>query len=120
MKSLLFILAFIFVNNTSFAQSKVGYKYNYEIRFDVAQFVDKEPKNTVRKFVDYLFEEQNQKFNVQTRYSEDGVIYISSNIRVNKCVVEDFFQLEKSEVLSFKEILKESKTPEKDVIIANN
>ncbi len=120
MKSLLITLAIIFLSNISFTQSQVGYKYNYEIKFDVAQFVDEEPKNTVRKFVDYLFEAHNQKFNVQTRYSADGVIYISSNNKINECFVEDFFYNEKSGVLSFKEVPQKSKNTNIDSTVAQN
>lgn len=120
MKSLLFILSFIFLTNIAFAQSKVGYKYNYEIKFDVAQFVDKEPKNTVRQFVDYLFVAHNQKFNVQTRYNADGVIHISSNNKINECFVEDFFFREKSVVLSFKEVPQKSKHIKTDSTVAEN
>lgn len=101
MKTILFTLAIVLMSNLSFSQSKIGYKYNYEIKFDVTQFANKEPRNTVRKFVDHIFEVQNQKFNVQTRYNEKGILFISSNTIIDKCTVETFFHAEKSEILSF-------------------
>ena len=103
MKTILLTLALVLITNLSFSQSEIGYKYNYEIKFDVAQFIDKEPRNTVREFVDYIFETQGQKFNVQTRYSADGVLYISSDAAINECTVEGFFHAEESQMLSFEQ-----------------
>lgn len=103
MKTILFTLAIVLLSNLTFSQSRIGYKYNYEVKFDVTQFENQEPKNTVRKFVDYIFEVQNQKFNIQTRYSEDGVLFISSNTNINECSVEAFFHAEKSELISFEQ-----------------
>lgn len=103
MKTILFTLAFVLLSNLTFSQSKIGYKYNYEVKFDVAEFINKEPRNTVREFVNHIFETQGQKFNVQTRYSEDGVLYISSDVSINECAVEGFFHAEESQMLSFEQ-----------------
>jgi hypothetical protein len=114
MKTILFTIALFFLSNLTFAQSSIGYKFNYEIKFDVAQFLDQEPKNTIRKFIDFIFEAQDQKFNVQTRYNEDGVIYVSSNNSIDESVVEEFFYSEKSVMLSFE------KKPQHSVVIEDN
>ena len=103
MKTILFTLAVVLLSNLTFAQSTIGYKYNYEIKFDKSEFVEDEPRNTVRKFIDHIFEVQNEKFNVQTRYSEDGTLFISSNADINECSVESFFHAEKSELISFEQ-----------------
>lgn len=115
MKTILFTLAVVLISSISFSQTKIGYEYNYEIKFDVAQFSDEEPQKTVRKFIDYLFEAQNEKFNVQTRYNEKGVIYLSSMNKINECRVDEFFQSEKSRLLSFEEKLKESEIKESNI-----
>jgi hypothetical protein len=101
MKNLLFTLGFIIIANLSIAQTEIGYEYNYEIKFDVSQFLEKEPKNTVRNFVDHLFEAQDEKFNVQMRYSSNGMIYISSDNIIDKCAVEDYFYTKNSSLISF-------------------
>jgi len=103
MKTILFTLAFVLLSNLTFSQSRIGYEYNYEIKFDVCEFSNKDPKNTVRKFVDFIFQVQNEKSNIQTRYSEDGTLFVSSNTDISECSVEAFFHAEKSELLSFEQ-----------------
>lgn len=122
MKTILFTLAITLFSNLSFSQSKIGYEFNYEIKFDVTQFEDKKPRNTVREFVDFLFTLQNEKFNVQTRYSEDGILFISSNTVIKECAVEEFFNAEESEMLSFEEIPERSlgtQTKSKNAVAQN-
>jgi hypothetical protein len=120
MKNLLFTIGFMIIANLSMAQTEIGYEYNYEIKFDVSQFTEKEPKNTVRNFVDHLFQAQDEKFNVQTRYNVNGVIHISSNNKIEECYVEDYFYSEGSSVISFTQVPQKRKNLERDNAFAQN
>ena len=120
MKSLLLTIGFIIITNLSIAQEEIGYDCNYEIKFDVAQFSDKEPKSIVRNFVDFLFESKDQKFNIQTRYSVTGVIYISSNTSIARTDIEGFFKQEDSCITSFEQVPHEEDANETSGNIAEN
>lgn len=103
MKTTLIILSVLAFNCSILGQNEIGYKFNYEINIETAQLNNDEPKNIVRNFIDYIFEEQQEKFNLQTRYNENGVFYISANKRIDQCVVEDYFSNKETNVLSFSE-----------------
>lgn len=90
-----------FVNAQS--QSQVGYSFNYEISIEPCQLSESDPKLIVRGFIDHIFSQQNKKLNLQTRYSENGTFYISSNSRIEKFTVENYFTSMRTELLSFKE-----------------
>lgn len=105
MKTILFILTSFFLNSLVNAQSqaKVGYNFNYEVSIDPCKLSESDPKLIVIDFIDHIFSQQDEKFNLQTRYSESGTFYISSNSRIEKSTVEKYFTLKRTELLSFKE-----------------